>query len=117
WSINAASRVKDEAFKVLEALTSPEAQQWVLERGLALPSRAALVDNPYFAQDDREAQANLVVFKGASDGFVYPFKFLHYGGDWIAPINDALGAVLLGELDAVAAVAAAQRRLDALTGR
>ena len=56
--------MKDEAFKVLEALTSPEAQQWVLERGLALPSRAALVDNPYFAQDDREAQANLVVFKG-----------------------------------------------------
>lgn len=117
WSINAASRVKDEAFKVLEALTSPEAQQWVLERGLALPSRAALVDNPYFAQDDREAQANLVVFKGASDGFVYPFKFLHYGGDWMAPINDALGAVLLGELDADAALAEAQQRLDALTGR
>ncbi|REJ31654.1 MAG: ABC transporter substrate-binding protein, partial [Bacillota bacterium] len=48
---------------------------------------------------------------------VYPFKFLHYGGDWMAPINDALGAVLLGELDADAALAEAQQRLDALTGR
>jgi len=117
WSINAASQVKEEAFKVLEALTSPEAQQWVLERGLALPSRAALIDNPYFAQPDREAQANLVVFEGASDGYVQPFKFLHYGGDWMAPINDALNAVLLGELDADAALREAQQRLDQLTGR
>lgn len=117
WSINARSQVKDEAFKVLEALTSPEAQQWILERGLALPSRAALVNNPYFAQPDPEAQANLVVFQGASDGHVHPFKFLHYGGDWMAPINDALTAVLLGELDADAALREAQQRLDALTGR
>src|SRR5690606_34877272 len=107
----------DEAFLVLEALTSPEAQQWVLERGLALPSRAALIDNPYFAQPDREAQANLVVFRGASDGFVHPFKFLGYGGAWMEPINDALSAVLLGEQDADTALAEAQRRLDLLTGR
>lgn len=117
WSINSASAVQDEAFLVLEALTSPEAQQWVLERGLALPSRAALIDNPYFAQPDREAQANLVVFRGASDGFVHPFKFLGYGGAWMEPINDALSAVLLGEQDADTALAEAQRRLDLLTGR
>lgn len=117
WSINASSQVKDEAFLVLEALTSPEAQQWILERGLALPSRAALVDNPYFAQDDKEAQANFVVFKGADDGFVHPFKFLSYGGDWMQPINDALSAVLLGERDADAALAEAQEALDRLTGR
>lgn len=117
WSINANSRVKDEAFKVLEALTSPEAQQWVLERGLALPSRSALVDNPYFNQDDKEAQANYVVFQGASDGYVVPFKFREYGGAWMEPINDALIAVLLGEMDADTALREAQQRLDRLTGR
>ncbi|MGI6539366.1 MAG: extracellular solute-binding protein [Bacillota bacterium] len=47
WSMNAASKHKDEAFKVLELLTSPEAQQWVLERGLALPSRRALVNSKF----------------------------------------------------------------------
>ena len=117
WSINARSQVKEEAFKVLEALTSPEAQQWVLERGLALPSRAALVDNPYFSKPDREAQANLIVFKGASDGYVQPFKFRNYGGAWMTPINDALSAVLLGELDAETALREAQRRIDELVGQ
>ena len=46
--MNAASENKEAAFKVLELLTSPEVQQWVLERGLAIPSRKALADNPYF---------------------------------------------------------------------
>lgn len=117
WCINANSKVKDEAFKVLEALTSPEAQQWVLERGLALPSRAALVDNPYFQRDDKEAQANFVIFRGASDGFVYPFKFREHGGAWMEPINNALTAVLLGEMDVDTALREAQQRLDRLTGR
>lgn len=117
WSMNAASDVKDEAFLVMEALTSPEAQQWVLERGLALPSRAELVDNPYFAQPDKEARANLVIFEGASDGLVHPYKFLGYGGDWLAPVNDALSAVLLGEQSVEEALAEAQQRLDRLTDR
>ncbi|HEY8425654.1 MAG TPA: ABC transporter substrate-binding protein [Limnochordales bacterium] len=117
WSINAASRVKEEAFRVLEALTSPEAQQWVLQRGLALPSRHALLNDPYFKQPTAEAQANLVVFRGASDGNVQPFKFGRYGGDWMTPVNEALSAVMTGELTPQQALADAQRRLDELTGR
>ncbi|WP_324669819.1 ABC transporter substrate-binding protein [Geochorda subterranea] len=117
WSINAASRVKEEAFRVLEALTSPEAQQWVLQRGLALPSRQALLDDPYFKQATAEAQANLVVFRGASEGNVQPFKFGRYGGDWMTPVNEALSAVMTGELTPQQALADAQRRLDELTGR
>lgn len=117
WSINAASNRKAEAFRVLEELTSPEAQQWVLERGLALPSRVALGDNPYFDQPTPEAQANRVIFEGASDGFVRPYKFLQYGGDWMRPIDDALGAVMNGEMTADEALREAQERLDALTGR
>lgn len=117
WSINAASPVKDEAFRVLEELTSPEAQQWVLERGLAIPSRAALADNPYFDEPTAEAQANGIIFAGASDGNVYPFKFRQYGGDWMRPIDDALGAVMNGELSPDQALQEAQERLDDLTGR
>jgi len=68
WGINANSKNKDAAFKVMEALTSPAAQQWILERGLAIPSRKALADNPYFEKDTPEAQANKIVFLGASAG-------------------------------------------------
>ncbi len=75
WGINAKSKVKDAAFQVLELLTSPDAQQYVLERGLAIPSRKALVDNPYFKKQTKDAQANKVVFMGASDGYVRPFFF------------------------------------------
>ena len=115
WSINAASKVKQEAFRVLEALTSPEAQQWVLRRGLALPSRKSLLDDPYFKQNTPEAQANLVVFRGASEGNVQPFKFGPYGGDWMTPVNEALSAVMTGEKSVQEALAEAQRRLDELT--
>lgn len=117
WSINAGSRVKQEAFRVLEALTSPEAQQWVLQRGLALPSRQALLQDPYFRQPTAEAQANLVVFRGASDGNVQPFKFGRYGGDWMTPVNEALTAVMTGEQTPEQALPEAQRRLDELAAR
>ena len=117
WSMSAASKHKEEAFKVLEMLTSPEAQQWVLERGLALPSRSALVDNPYFKKTDREAVANRIVFEGAADGYVMPFEFGKYGGDWMMPINDALVSVMSGQQSADEALKEVQKRLTELIGK
>lgn len=117
WSMNAASKVKDAAFKVLEALTSPEAQQWVLQRGLALPSRSMLLSDPYFQLKTAEAQANLIVFQGASDGNVQPFKFSKYGDAWMRPVNEALSGVMTGELTVESALAQAQRALDEVTSR
>lgn len=117
WSINRASRVKEAAFQVLEALTSEQAQRWVLRRGLALPSRAALLTDPYFQEPSPEARANLVVFKGASDGNVKPFKFGPYGDAWMRPVNEALSAVMTGQMGAAEAIASAQRQLDQLVAR
>ncbi|MFW6273982.1 MAG: ABC transporter substrate-binding protein [Halanaerobium sp.] len=112
WGMNAESEVKDEAFKVMELLTSPEAQQWVLERGLAIPSRKELEDNEYFEQDSKEAQANLKVFESASDGNVYPYEFDKYGSDWMDPINTALNEVMSDEMSVEEALEEAQERLD-----
>jgi|YNPMSStandDraft_2_1061718.scaffolds.fasta_scaffold00074_27 multiple sugar transport system substrate-binding protein len=97
WGIYAGSKVKKEAFQVLELLTSPEAQQFVLERGLALPSRKALINNPYFKKQEPAAQANYVVFRGASDKYVKPFFFQIYGGEWMGPINTAMTEVMSGQ--------------------
>jgi len=114
WGINANSKNKDAAFKVMEALTSPAAQQWVLERGLAIPSRKALADNPYFEKDTPEAQANKIVFLGASAGNVKPFKFKEYGGKWMDPINVALSEVMSGQKKVDEALEIAQEQLDEL---
>lgn len=114
WGINANSKNKDAAFKVMEALTSPAAQQWVLERGLAIPSRKALADNPYFEKDTPEAQANKIVFLGVSAGNVKPFKFKEYGGQWMDPINVALSEVMSGQKTVDEALEIAQEQLDEL---
>jgi len=114
WGINANSKNKDAAFKVMESLTSPAAQQWILERGLAIPSRKALADNPYFEKDTPEAQANKIVFEGASAGHVKPFKFKEYGGKWMDPINVALSEVMSGQKTVDEALKIAQEQLDEL---
>jgi len=114
WGINANSKNKDAAFEVMEALTSPAAQQWVLERGLAIPSRKALADNPYFEKDTPEAQANKIVFDGASTGYVKPFKFKEYGDKWMSPINIALSEVMSGQKTVDEALELAQEQLDEL---
>lgn len=117
WAMNAASENKEAAFKVIELLTSEEVQQWVLERGLAIPSRKALADNPYFSIDTPDAKANAVVFAGASDGYVLSFAFGKYGGEWMDPINQALTAVMTGESTVEEALADAQKRLEAVMSR
>jgi multiple sugar transport system substrate-binding protein len=115
WTVNNDSPNKDAAMKVLEALTSPEAQQWVLERGLAIPSRSSLADNPYFQQEGKESELNRVVFQGASDGNVLPFKAGSYGDQWKKIIDEALNGVLSGERTVDEALLEAQVQFDALT--
>lgn len=117
WGVNRDSPNRDAALKVLELLTSEPVQQFVLENGLAIPSRAALIDNPYFALGTAESEANRVVFEGASQGFVYGFQFGEVGTDWMAPINNALTAVMTGQSDVNAALIAAQNEIDALIAR
>lgn len=115
WTLNSDSSNKEAAMKVLEALTSEEAQQWVLERGLAIPSRSSLGDNAYFQQEGKESELNRIVFQGASAGNVLPFKAGSYGDEWKKIIDEALNAVLSGERSVDEAIAEAQVRFDRLT--
>ncbi|HEX7041194.1 MAG TPA: ABC transporter substrate-binding protein [Trueperaceae bacterium] len=117
WGVNADSPNRDAAVKVLEALTSPEAQQFILEEGLAIPSREALADNPYFQEDSREARGNLTVFEGASDGNVLGFQFGTVGTDYMGPLNNAATAVMTGQATVDEALTAAQVELDAILQR
>ncbi len=117
WGINADTANRDAAVAVLKALTSTDTQQFVLENGLAIPSRTALADNPFFAEGTVESEANRIVFEGAASGNVIGFQFGKVGTDWMAPINNALTAVMTGQQDVNAALSAAQNEIDALIER
>lgn len=117
WSVNVDSPNRDEALKVLELLTSEPVQQFVLENGLAIPSRAALIDNPYFEAETQESEANRIIFEGASQGNVIGFQFDDVGTDWMSPINNALSAVMTGQADVETALSQAQQEIDALIER
>ena len=117
YGINANSPNQEAAVTVLEALTSEAAQQWVLENGLAIPSREALGDNPYFQEDSPEAQANRVVFEGATRGNVEGYQFGTIGTDFVTPINTAMTTVANGQTETEAALEQAQSEVDALIQR
>jgi multiple sugar transport system substrate-binding protein len=117
YGINADSPNQEAAVRVLEALTSEEAQNWVLEQGLAIPSRSAIAESPYFTEETPEALANKEVFEGAEDGNVFGYQFGSVGTDWMTPVNAALAAIMTGQKDIDTALADAQGELDALINR
>lgn len=117
YGVNANSPNQEAALQVLAALTSEAAQQWVLENGLAIPSREALGDNPYFQEDTPEAEANRVIFEGATRGNVESYQFGSVGTDFATPINTAITAVATGQTEVGAALEQAQGEVNALIER
>ena len=117
WAVNADSPNQEAAVKVLEAMTSEAAQQFILEQGLAIPSREALSETDYFNQDTPEAQANQIIFEGASQGNVLGYQFGGVGTDYLTPINNAMTQVMTGQAETQAALEGAQSELDALIAR
>ncbi len=117
WGVNSDSPNRDAAVKVVEALTSEEAQQFVLEQGLAIPSRESLADNAYFDQDTPEAQANATIFEGATSGNVEGYQFGAVGTDYLTPIANAMTAVMTGQADTQTALQSAQEELNAIIER
>lgn len=117
WAINSGTKNRAAAVKVLNILTSPQVQQYVLEQGLAIPSRSALTNSPYFKKTDPGAQNARLVFQGADDGNVRAFTFGRKGPDWAKPINEALAAVLSGQRSAADALKKAQADMNTLQSR
>lgn len=117
WAINSGTKNKAEAVKVLNILTSPAVQQYVLEQGLAIPSRTSLGSNAYFKKADAGAQNAKLTFDGADDGNVRAFTFGPKGSDWAKPINEALAAVLSGQKTAAEALKKAQADMNTFQSR
>ncbi|MEO7706462.1 MAG: ABC transporter substrate-binding protein, partial [Thermoflexales bacterium] len=84
WGLNSKSKVQDAAFKVMNYLTSIEAQTAVLVNGLALPSRQALTQLDALKNDPVRS----AVFKGAEYG--KPFFYGDKGGTVLENTGKAL---------------------------
>jgi multiple sugar transport system substrate-binding protein len=117
WAVNAGTKNKAAALKVLNILTSPQVQQYVLEQGLAIPSRTALANNPFLKKTDPGALNSRAVFQGASDGVIRPYYFGTQGSDWIKPINTALASVLSGQKSSTDALKQAQSEMNTFQNR
>ncbi len=117
WGVNADGRNIEATQKAVEFLTSQKAQEWVLDSGLALPSREALGKSEFFEQQKAENELAKQVFEGALEGNVEPFAFGNYGTAWMTPINEALNSVLLGQMTQKEAIKMAQAKYDALMAK
>lgn len=117
WAINSGVKNKAAAVKVFNALTSVEAQQYILRSGLALPSRISLQDDPFLKGTSVEQVAFKNVFKGASDGNAVPFAPDKYGGDWFRGIDEALNAVMDGTKTVEQALKDAQANINKVMGK
>lgn len=117
WAVNASSKNKAAALKTLKILTSAPVQQYVLDQGIAIPSRTALANNPTIKKTDAASQNAATVFQGASDGVVMPYTFGPKGPDWGKIVNTALAAALSGQKSASDALKKAQQDMATLQGR
>ena len=108
-----ASGRPDLAFKVIEILTSPEVQNYILESGHAIPSRAALLNSAYFQQKDDFAQATKKVFEATDLPGTVPFAFGEIGqGAYTGAVNEALTLIMQGEATVEEAMNEAAAKLN-----
>ncbi len=114
WGRNAESRNAEATRRAVEILTSKKSQEWVLASGLALPSRESLGHAEYFTHKNAESGLAKNVFAGAMSGHVESYSFGQYGAEWATPINEALTAVLLGQMSQEKAIKVAQDKYTAL---
>ena len=115
YGIPADSPNKDLAFKVIEALTSVEAQLFILER-LAIPSRKALIEDPSSPlanPQNRFQQAARVVFEATGQPGTVPFTFGKVGGpDYLGVLNEALTDIMINGVPVVQAMTKAAKELN-----
>jgi len=110
---NPPSGRSDLVFKVIEIITGPEVQTYILEAGHAIPSRVALLDSPYFQQEDAFAQATRTVFEATGLAGTLPFTFGTIGGGaYMGAVNEALTLIMQDEATVEEAMNDAAVKLD-----
>ncbi|MDQ0338992.1 ABC-type glycerol-3-phosphate transport system substrate-binding protein [Caldalkalibacillus uzonensis] len=98
---------KEEAFKLIEFLTGPEAQHITVEGGLALPSRMSLAEDFIEKYPERKAWV-------LGGDYARPYTLGPNFGRKNQIFDNAVEAVFLGQKTAEEALTEAQQEIDAL---
>lgn len=106
YSISARSKHPDEAFQLVNYLTSSEAQKKVAELGLELPSRQS-VATPEFLAEKPERK---VLVAGAA--YAQPFVYTPNAQPWVDELNKALENVVLNNADPKAELDRVQKKYE-----
>ena len=111
YVISRNAKNPEAAWKVIEFITNEASQTMVLESGFALPSRAALVDHPYFKDHPESA----TIFRGANGAT--PFMWGLYGSDVNEKMGQALERIYLKGQDPAESFQQAAQELRAIIGK
>lgn len=93
WSIAASTQHPEEAWSVVNCLTSEANQETVLNSGFALPSRQSLQDSEFLTTN----AAASAIFRGALEG-AHPFYWGLAGSDVNTEMGKALERVYLEDM-------------------
>lgn len=100
------SKNKDASFKLIEFLTSDKGQQYVVDSGLALPSRKSMGEKFVEQYPEREP-----FVKGAA--YAQPFQYGDYGNNFADEASKAAESVVLKREKSVAtALKKAQQKVE-----
>ncbi|MCL5036270.1 MAG: sugar ABC transporter substrate-binding protein [Chloroflexi bacterium] len=91
YCISKSSKHPVEAYRLLSYLTGEEVQKEVLHTGFALPSRIALIDDPYY----RENQEAVAILRGMEGATLY--RFGDVGAAFNLAFSQAMSAVFSGQ--------------------
>lgn len=112
-SVNANSKNKDAAFKVIDFLTSEEGQKPIVENNQDAPANLALLDNDAFLKS--APGKNMGAFKESASMLYSPPIGPHWN-EMQKVFDDALGPFFQNKADAQATLDRVQTELQALLG-
>ena len=112
WAVNLDGGNVEQAMQVADVLTSEKSQRWVLNSGLALPSRSSMSEEVMSSQSTQYERLAAAVYATVQRGYVRPYNFSPYGQSWSDPIAEAISGVLVGGVAIEDALKTAQKRYD-----
>lgn len=106
YAVSKSSKNPAAAFKLVNYLTSEEAQKQVMQLGLELPSRKALAKDTFFA--DKPDRAALI----AGAAYAQPFQYTANQAPYVDEFGKALENMILNNKDAKAELDRVQSKFD-----
>ncbi len=111
YAVSKDSKHPEAAFKLVNYLTSEEAQREQIQLGLELPSRKAVAKDPFF-EDKPERQALI-----AGVAYAQPFQYTTNQQPYVDALGKALEAMILSGADPKAELDKVQAKFEEVISR